>query len=125
MTTPAHFDETAECDLHDLTVEAAMDKFVSHYNKTVAVGRAQPIDVIHGFNQGIAIQISLRAFLTEQSDKVWFEIGERIDDNPGHTKVYPKETLPEWQESLAARIVAFCVQPKPTERISAKFRALR
>lgn len=121
MPSPARSGEPDECDLHDLTVEAAMTRFTAHYNQAVAAGRTQPIDVIHGFNQGIAIQISLRNFLAEHTDKLRFVTGEWLDDNPGHTVVYPDKPLPAWQESLAGRVVQFCAQPKPATRIASRF----
>ena len=121
MPPPARFGEPDECDLHGLTVEAAMSRFAAHYNQAVSAGRTQPIDVIHGFNQGIAIQVSLRNFLAEHTDKLQFVTGEWLDDNPGHTVVYPDKPLPAWQESLAGRVVQFCLQPKPTTRIASRF----
>jgi hypothetical protein len=121
MVLPRRVEAAEACDLHALTVEQAMHKFVRQYNKLIAAGRAQPLDVVHGFNQGIEIQRPLRTFLTEHTDEVSFVTGESLDDNPGHTKVYPNKLLPQWEQSLPSRILAFCSNPKPRERIQSQF----
>lgn len=121
MTLLAQFGPTEPCNVHGLTVEQAMQKFVWQYNAAVSAVRAQPIDVIHGHNQGTAIRETLRAFLAKHADKASADFGELLDGNEGYTRIYPNKPLPEWEQSLHSRILSFCASPKPRERILSQF----
>ncbi len=119
MPRTSHHD--AELDLHELTVEQAMEQFIRLYNRRVSAGEKGDIDVIHGNVHGNRIKRRLHAFLATQSDKLSYAPGENLDGNPGHTIVYPNRPLPDKTDLLGSEILAFCETPKTREKIASKF----
>ena len=120
MNTPP---ATDKLDLHGLTVDAAIERFVNDYNARVKCGQLGCWEVIHGYGssgEGGVIRSKLRALLEQHRDKLKYEAGDQYG-NPGWTWVYPKIKLPNHQEQLATSILNFCSTPKSEEKILREF----
>ena len=115
-------------DLHGLTTAAALEQFISYYNNEVNNKILDPIRVVHGYGStgvgGKAISRRLRAFLGDYPNKVHFETGEDLENNPGYTLVYPLRLLPSMTETISTRLLEFCRTAKSVEKIHNKFRML-
>lgn len=114
-------------DLHGKTWTEAQAEFLDFYNRTVAVpGRApQPVDVVHGYGStgsGGVLRRRLRAFLVRYPHCLEFKPGEDIDNNPGHTLVFPLKRLPDTGGLLAEQIWEYCDNPRTIGKITGRFR---
>ena len=110
-------------DLHGLTVNAALERFVQEYNVRVKCGQLGCWEIIHGYGssgEGGVIRNKLRAFLGQHRDKLKYEAGDKYG-NPGWTWVYPKMKLPDHREQLIAHILDFCSAPKSDEKVLREF----
>ncbi len=115
-------DAGAELDLHELTVDEAIEELIRFYNGRIGRGEKGRIDVIHGNVHGDRIKRRLHAFLARHADRVAFEPGENVDGNAGKTLVYPERALPDRLDLLEGEILEFCRTPKTREKIAGEFR---
>lgn len=115
-----------EIDLHGFDTIAAIDAFVSYYNRCVKTGDFHNINVIHGYGASGGegkIRGKLRSFLAAHPDCLSFQGGENLDfHNLGETVVFPKKALPSAIDLLSEEILEYCEIPKTKTKIVGKFR---
>jgi hypothetical protein len=117
---------TRRIDLHDLTVDEAIRKFVDAYNAIVASGYRGRVEVIHGYGssgEGGVIRRKLRSFLAANRDRFKHIVEGESHGNPGVTYVDAKGRLPSASASatpLQTAILAFCATPKGENKILIK-----
>jgi len=112
-------------NLHGYTVDQALKQFIAIYNLCLQNTKTIKICIIHGYGstgEGGKIRSSLRKYLAEQTDKLQWTSGEKIDGNAGVTYVEPKQALSEPYENLAHEIYHFCQSPKTKKKIAGNFR---
>ena len=114
-------------DLHGLTWVEAEASFIEFYNQTVrqAGKDAVRLDVVHGYGStgtGGVLRTRLRGFLGRYEACLDFQIGEKVDSNPGHTIVVPLKPLPSLLDQLSQDIWDFCDMPRSQNKIIGKFR---
>jgi len=112
-------------DLHGLTVDEAMARFIQFYNDCIKHGYQGRIEVVHGYGssgQGGAILRVLRAYLDENSTKFDNILHGDVIGNPGITVLIPKDSLAEPETPVCESIRRFCKTPKSEQRILAKLR---
>jgi DNA-nicking Smr family endonuclease len=83
-------------DLHGMNEKDAITLVVQTYNRQVANGQRERINVVHGYGstgKGGVLQYRLRDLL--QTYGVDFLVGEWADGNPGHTILIPGDKIPE------------------------------
>ncbi|BDU51351.1 Smr/MutS family protein [Haliovirga abyssi] len=108
-------------DMHELTVENAIDKFIQVYNENIG----KSIKIIHGYGssgKGGKIKKKLRQFLDENLKYLEYTIGEKIDGNRGYTIVNAKKRVPLKIDYIKIEILEFCNAAKTKEKIAGKFR---
>lgn len=114
-------------DLHGLTWTEAETSFIEFYNQTLrsAGKNAVELDVVHGYGStgtGGVLRGRLRGFLGRYECCLDFQIGEKVDGNPGHTIVVPLKSLPSIRDQLSRAICDFCDRPRSRSKITGKFR---
>ncbi len=117
---------TRSIDLHGLTVEEAIRKFVTSYNALFESGYRGRIEVIHGYGssgEGGVIRRRLRSFLAANRARFQRVSEGDTHGNPGVTYVEAKGRLPAAAAStlLERAILEFCATPKSERRILVKF----
>jgi hypothetical protein len=125
MTMPGTHQHTL--DLHGLTWAEAQVSFIEIYNRTLcqAGKNAVRLDVVHGYGStgtGGVLRTRLRGFLGRYEACLDFQIGEKVDSNPGHTIVVPLKPLPSLLDQLSQDIWDFCDLPRSQNKIIGKFR---
>ncbi len=117
----------AELDLHCCTVDEALRLFIDVYNRHVRSRSEKSLRVIHGYGSasdgldGGKIRRRLRTFLEGAADSLEWKPGEDLEGNPGVTIVFPRKTLPTFQNQLATDILAFCSVPRTESKIAGEF----
>ena len=110
-----------EIDLHDKTVNEAIDFFIEKYNDSFKHNSKLPIYVIHGYGstgKGGKIKRVFHNYLEENSQYLKYE----FDSNPGAVIIYPKNKLPTKLSTLEKEIINFCTDsPKSLSKIESKF----
>jgi hypothetical protein len=110
--------KTRSLNLHGFTISEAMTRFVEQYNRTLADGKGEALEVIHGKGRGGegGLRQELRDYLSKQGarikgfdarlamqgaeylldapGKLVYMHGEDATDNAGCTIVVPRSRLP-------------------------------
>lgn len=117
--------QQADIDLHGLTVEEAIKKFMAHCKTTFQSGRRDSITLIHGYGStgvGGRIKVRLRALIEHHHAL----IESRFNDaaNPGATDIRLLGPPPSTSLKASAqeeRACSFCTTPKEERKILNKF----
>jgi hypothetical protein len=114
-----------ELDLHGLTADEAVERFIHAYNSRLSAGDVDPLVVVHGYGSSgegeAVIKRRIRKILKRHSDRLEYEHGEVIG-NAGMTIVYPRKPLPTTEDKLEREILAYCSKPRTRDKIAGKFR---
>ena len=119
--------DSLDLDFHGKTWAEALQEFVDAYNRAVQPGghACRTLRVIHGYGStggpGI-LRTRFRRFLEKHSGRLEFNLGEKTDNNPGHTTVIPKYPLPGADAALSELVWDYCEQPKTLSKIVGQFR---
>ena len=117
-----------ELDVHGLTWPEALAAFKEAYASALQqpAGAGRAVAVIHGYGSTTEgrsiIKPRLHGYLARQGARLEYTPGENLDGNPGHTLVTALKPLPDAGEELEERILEFCQQPRPMQRITGEFR---
>ena len=117
----------ASLDLHGKMWSEALVDLIDTYNRILAGGGSsgETLDIVHGYGStgaGGSTRVRVRSFLARHADRLNFEPGEKLDRNPGHTRVTPIKPLPRVSDLLAEQVWEYCESPRTQSKITGKFR---
>lgn len=110
-----------EIDLHDKTVNEAINYFMERYNELLSGGFKGQITVVHGYgSSGVGGRIKNRFKELSEAYKEYFKTSHT--SNLGITLVHPKKSLPVSNFLFEKELLEFCSDtPKSISKIQNKF----
>ena len=120
--------EYYEIDLHGLTWQESLTRFMEAYNDAFdSAGKPSGVKVrvVHGYGstgEGGVLRKRLRGFCQRFEDYLEVTTGEEIDGNRGYTVVSPIRRLPNTHDMLAEHILDYCERARSRSKISGRFR---
>ena len=113
-------------DLHGLTWGEAEASLIEHYKQILSqAGKsAVGIDVVHRYRSsgtGGVLLTRLTAFLSKYESCVYFQPGEKVGGNPGHTMVVPQKPLLSLRDQLSEDIWNICDRSRYLKKIIGNF----
>ena len=67
-------------------------------------------------------EVDLHGHTVDEALRIFIDVSNRHQGNPGVTIVFPRKILPTPQNQLAADILAFCSIPRTKSKIAGEFR---
>lgn len=110
-----------EIDLHDKTVNEAINYFIKSYNEILLGGSKGEIDVIHGYGStGVGGKIKKRFKEVSEAYKAYYKT--MPGSNIGITRIKPLKIIPNENFLLQKYLLEFCSNsPKNLSKINNNF----